>query len=151
MKLKKLQQDRIEQIIQEELASLNEGWAAANAFKRSSVQNERQLFEGATELEQDLSEASISSALEQVSYDSALSCVVEFDNEVLKHVATVLKGHGLMSAGEDADAVYDRLADFDEGAMTDAQMECASDITLALDKYAAFIAQLVANSYSGIE
>lgn len=151
MKLKQLQQERIEQIIREEMRDLKEGWEAAGKLNRASSLNERNLFEGETPLEQDMSAGSLSSALEQTSMDSAQACIVDFDNELLKHIASVLKSHGLLAAGDDAGSVYEMLADFDEDAMVLAQQECASDIVAALEKYVTEMAILAAGVYSGQE
>lgn len=151
MKLKQLQQERIEQIIMDEMRNLKEGWDVADKLKRSSSRRERNLFEASTPLEQDLSGDVVFSSLEQTASDAATSCVVDFDNEVLKHVASVLKSHGLLAAGEDAGSVYEMLADFDEDSMMLAQQECVSDIVNALQKYANEISVMVAGVYSGQE
>lgn len=151
MKLKQLQQERIEQIIMDEMRNLKEGWDVADKLKRSSSRRERSLFEASTPLEQDLSGDVVFSSLEQTASDAATSCVVDFDNEVLKHVASVLKSHGLLAAGEDAGSVYEMLADFDEDSMMLAQQECVSDIVNALQKYANEISVMVAGVYSGQE
>ena len=151
MKLKQLQQERIEQIIREEIRGLKEGWEAADKLNRVSSLNERNLFEASTPLEQDLSADLLSSALQQTSMDAAQACLVDFDNELLKHVASVLKSHGLLAAGDDAGSVYEMLADFDEDAMVLAQQECTSDIVSALEKYVSEMAILAAGVYSGNE
>lgn len=151
MKLKQLQQQRIEEIIKEEMRNLKDGWSVADQYKRSSSRREKDLFEAATPLEQDLSGQNIASALEQTAADTANECIVKFDDEVLKHIASVLKGHGLLSAGEDAGSVYEMLADFDEDSMTLAQQECSTDIVAALEKYISEISAMVAGVYSGRE
>jgi hypothetical protein len=133
MKLKQLQQERIEQIIREEMRNLKEGWIAADQLKASSSYNERNLFEVGSPIEQDLSADSLSSALQQTSVDAADACLVKFDNELFKQIAAVLKSHGLLAAGEDADSVYEMFADFDEDSMVLAQNECVTDIVTALE------------------
>jgi len=151
MKLKQLQQERIEQIIREEMRNLKEGWVAADSLKRNSILSERNLFEDSSPLEQDLSGDAAFSALEQTASDMASSCMVGFDDEVLKHVASILKSHGLLSAGDDAGTVYEMLAGFDEDSMTLAQQECVSDIVTALQKYVNEISVMAAGVFSGQE
>ena len=151
MKLKQLQQERIEQIIREEMRNLKEGWVKADSSKRNSVLSERNLFEDSTPLEQDLSGGSVFSALEQTASDMASSCMVGFDDELLKHVASILKSHGLLSAGDDAGSVFEMLADFDEDSMTLAQQECVSDIVSALEKYVSEITVMASGVFSGQE
>jgi len=145
MKFTKRQQERIEHIIQEEMKTMKEGWTLADAFKRSSLLTERNLFEAAP-LEQDLSENSIFNAMEQVSMDEAQSCLMSFDNELLAHVASILKSHGILDSSADAGTVYEMLANHAEAPMIDAQMECASDISMALEKYAKEIAALASSA-----
>jgi len=135
MKLTKLQQERIEDIIAQEMRSLKEGWVAADDLSRSSKRREKNLFEGESDLERDLSPANVVGALEQMATDEANSCLVTFDNELLKHISSVLASHGLVARGSSSEDVFEMLAEYDDGAMTDAQMECASDITHALTKY----------------
>jgi len=135
MKLKQIQQERIEQIIKEEMRNLKEGWVSAELSKRNSMFNERNLFEDSSPLQQDLSGDVTFSALEQTASDMASSCMVGFDDEVLKHISSVAKSHGLLSAGDDAGSVYEMIADFDEDSMILAQQECVSDIVAAFEKY----------------
>lgn len=142
MKLTKLQQERIEDIIAQEMRSLKEGWVAAGDLSISSRLKEKRLFEADSPLERDLSGDAMFGALEQAASDEANSCLVAFDDELLKHVAAILKSHGMVDSGTDAGGVYELLADHDEGAMTDAQMECSSDIVNALVKYVATMAQI---------
>lgn len=149
MRFTKLQQEKIEQIIQAEMHSLNEGWAQAEKSKRSSLLFERNLFEAAP-IEQDLSGDKVVSALENVTMDDAQSCMISFDNEVLKHIASILSSHGLLESGADAGNVYEMLADFDGDSMTLAQQECVADIKLALEKYASEISKLAAGMYVGM-
>ena len=151
MKLKQLQQERIEQIIKEEMKNLKEGWVAADELSKSSRLNDTRLFEGDSPLEQDLSGDSLFSALEQTASDVGSECIVKFDNEVLNHVASVLKAHGLLARGDDAGSVYEMLADFDEDSITLAQQECVSDIVTALEKYVSQLSILAAGVYSGHE
>lgn len=151
MKLKQLQQERIEQIIREEMRNLKEGWVAADSSKRNSILSERNLFEGGSPLEQDLSVDATFSALEQTASDVASSCMINFDDEVLKHIASVLKSHGLLASGDDAGSVYEMLADFDEDSMGLAQQECVSDIVAAFEKYANQISAMAAGVFSGQE
>lgn len=147
MKFTQRQQQAIEKIISQEMQSLKEGWSHAESSKKSSLLAERNLFEAAP-IEQDLSEDSVFSALEQVSMDEAQSCMIAFDNEVLNHIATVLRGHGLLASGAAAGDVYEMLADFAETNIVDAQMECTTDIKLALEKYAAEVAKIAADMYA---
>lgn len=151
MKLKQLQQERIEQIIKEEMKNLKEGWAVADELSKSSRLNDTRLFEGDSPLEQDLSGDSLFSALESTASDIARECSVKFENEMLNHIASVLKAHGLLAAGAAADSIYDMLADFDEDSMTLAQQECTSDIVTALEKYVSELSVLAAGVYSGQE
>ena len=151
MKLKQLQQDRIEEIIREEMNNMKEGWVLADTLKKTSSLNERNLFEEGSPLEQDLSPGSVSSALEQSAMDSAQTCLMEFHQELLNHLASVLQSHGLLPSGASGASVDDMLADFDESTMVDAQMECASTITSALQKYIEEMAVLAAGVYSGNE
>ena len=151
MKLKQLQQERIEQIIREEIRGLKEGWEAAGKLNRASSLNEKNIFEGETPLEQDISAGSLSSALDQTMMGSAQACIEGFDNELLMHIASILKSHGLLAAGEDSGSVYDMLADYDEDSMVLAQQECTRDIVAALEKYISEMAILAAGVYSGQE
>lgn len=151
MKLKQLQQDRIEEIIREEMNNMKEGWALAEEFKKSSSLNERNLFEQGSPVEQDLSPDALVSSLEQSAMESAQGCVAELNRELLNHLASVLQSHGLLPSGARGDSVDDMLADFDEATMVDAQMECASTITSALQKYIEEMAVLAAGVYSGNE
>jgi hypothetical protein len=151
MKLKQLQQDRIEKIIREEMKNMKEGWVRADELKKSSSLNERNLFEEGSPLEQDLSPDALVSSLEQSAMDSAQACLVGLDQELLNHLASVLQSHGLLPSGAGAAAVSDMLEDFDETTMVDAQMECASTITNALQKYIEEMAVLAAGVYSGHE
>lgn len=151
MKLKQLQQERIEQIIREEMRNLKEGWVIADKLKHSSSRHENNLFEASTPLEQDLSGQVISSALEQTAADAASACIVNFDNEVLMHISSILKSHGLLASGDDAGSVHEMLADYDEDSMILAQQECASDIIAALQKYVNEISVMVAGVYAGHE
>lgn len=151
MKLKQLQQERIEQIIREEMKNLKEGWVAADELSKSSRLNDTRLFEGDSSLEQDLSSDVVFSALEQTAVDTGNECIVKFDNEVLKHIASILKAHGLLAAGDDAGSVYEMLADFDEDSMMQAQQECVSDIATALENYVSQLSILAAGVYSGHE
>ena len=72
MKLTKLQQQKIENIIKQEMHSLKEGWRNADTLTRNSRINEKNLFEVSSPLENDLSETSLSHALEQVISDEAI-------------------------------------------------------------------------------
>ena len=147
MKFTKLQQEKIEEIIKKEMLTLKEGWQFADRSRRSSIFLEKELMKETTELEQDLSEDSIFSAMEQTAMDVSGECLTNFENELLAHVASVLHNHGLLASVENGDDVYERLVNVDESALQDAQMECASDISLVLDKYATVFAELIKNSY----
>ena len=147
MKLKKLQQERIEQIIREEIASLNEGWNQVETYKRSSKLNERNLFEAGAPIEQDLTPDKVIGAVESVSSELSSDCLAKFDDELLSHIASILQSHGLIGTGG-SDSVYQILVDFPggENEMIDAQMECKTDIMLALDNYVRAISILAVNA-----
>jgi hypothetical protein len=129
------------------MRNLKEGWVSAELSKRNSMFNERNLFEDSSSLQQDLSGDITFSALEQTASDMASSCMVGFDDEVLKHIASVTKSHGLLSAGDDAGSVYEMIADFDEDSMILAQQECVSDIVTAFEKYVNQITAITAGIF----
>ena len=147
MKLTEMQQEAIQQLIKQEMKSLKEGWVQSDASKRRSIIIERNLFEDSPPLQQDLSGDVVFSALEQTASDMASSCMVGFDDEVLKHIASVAKSHGLLSAGDDAGSVYEMIADFDEDSMQLAQQECVSDIVTTLEKYVNQITAITAGIF----
>jgi hypothetical protein len=151
MKLKQFQQERIEEIIREEMKSLKESLVSADYSRRNSMLSEKNLFEVGAPVEQDLSADSLSSALDQTMMESAQTCVQNFDNELLMHIASILKSYGLLASGDNADSVYNMLSDYDEDSMTLAQQECATDIVIAFEKYVSEMAILAAGVYSGQE
>ena len=151
MKITKVQQQRIEDIIREEMKSLKEGWRSADASTRSSRLNERKLFEADSQLEQDLSKDAVFSAMEQVGMDEGQSCLIAYEQELLKHLTSVLQSHGLLASGGGSARLAEILEENGEAEMIDAQMECVSDISQALDNYSKVVVQLILGSFSGAE
>ena len=151
MKLTKLQQERIEEIIKQEMRSLKEGWRSADQSSLSSHLTERNIFEAATPLEQDLSENSIYSAMEQVALDEGQATLIAFEQELFKHISSILQSHGLLASGGGYNSVAQIIEEHGETELVDAQMECAHDIATALDNYSKVVAQLVAGAFSGVE
>ena len=151
MKITRIQQQRIEDIIKEEMQALKEGWVHAADSAHSSRLNERKLFEASTPLEQDLSENSIYSAMEQVALDEGQSALISFEQELFNHISSILQSRGLLAAGGGSGAVAQIVEEHSETELIDAQMECAHDIAAALDNYSKVVAQLVLGSFSGAE
>ena len=148
MKLTKLQQIKIEEMIKEEMQNLKEGWSQAGRLQNKSKRNQKNLFE-ASALESDLSEGSVESALGQITLDSGQACLVEFDQEVLNHVLSVLKSHGLVDSGTTASVLGNLIEDYDADSLIQIQQEVASDIAAALSKYAKEVAHMATMMYSG--
>lgn len=148
MKLTKLQHNKIEEIIKDEMRSLKEGWNTADRLHNKSKRNQKNLFED-TKLETDLSPASVEGALEQSTLDSGQTCLAEFDQEVLNHLLSILLSHGLVDSGTTSVVLSDKLEDYDGDTLVEMQQEAAADIARALTKYATEVAQMVTMMYSG--
>lgn len=148
MKLTKLQQNKIEEMIKEEMQNLKQGWSFADKMHNKSKRNQKNLFE-ASALESDLSASSVENALQQSTLDSGQACLAEFDQEVLNHVLSVLKSHGLVDSGQTASTLSDSLEDFDGDQLVELQQQAAADISAVLTKYASEVAQMATMMYSG--
>jgi hypothetical protein len=148
MKLTKLQQVKIEEMIKQEMTNLKEGWNHAGKLHNKSKRNQKNLFE-ASALESDLSQSSVESALEQSTLDSGQACLAEFDHEVLNHILSVLKSHGLVDSAETASTLSDSLEDYDGNQLVDLQQQAAADIAAILSKYASEVAHMATMMYSG--
>jgi len=148
MKLTKLQQIKIEEMIMEEMTNLKEGWGHAGKLHNKSKRNQKKLFE-ATALETDLSESTVEAALEQVTLDSGNACVVEFDQELLNHILSVLVSHGLVESGATATTLKSNIDDYDQQSLMEAQQQARTDIATALSRYASEVAHIATLMYSG--
>lgn len=148
MKLTKLQHNKIEEMIKEEMQNLKEGWKLSDKLHYKSKRNQKNLFE-ASELESDLSASSVTTALEQSTLDSGQACVVEFEQELLNHILSVLKSHGLVDSSATASTISNDLEDYDADELIMQQQEAATDISNALVKYATAVALIAIHKYSG--
>lgn len=123
MKLTRTQQQKIENIIKEEMHNLNRGWRLADAAKKRSSAFERSMMNEAV-----LTPDSVGVALEGHARDVAQKCFSDYDIELMKHVGGVL--------GMRPQDITDEMED--SGSFEDlvmAQMDLVSDIAAALDTY----------------
>lgn len=142
MKLTKMQQEAIQQLIKQEMKSLKEGWVQSDASKRRSTIIEKRLFED-----------SASGDLRGTAEDLEDACVAgagdamhAFNKEIYQHIVSVLKSHGAVSSRFSAEELMEELSS-DSDSLQDAEMEVTSAISGALAAYADSIATLVINAY----
>ena len=144
MSLAKRQAAAINQIIQEEIQGALKGRKSRAGLLRRGELQERLVEAGPDAMRVDASimDEQLKEAANDAGMDMADDLIYKFRQKILRFIAGQLNQHGMSAVKVDPRTFPSEVEEFDEDGTYEASMECMSDVTAALEKYALALGNL---------